>query len=70
MKNVVGISAEMATEKGDDSIAKFRRGDATILVATYSCSRALNLDVKLVINYDIPLKAGRQFDPKIYTCIV
>lgn len=57
----------MTQAKRDESMTKFYNGDATILVATNACSRALNLGGKLVINYDVPMKFGGQFDQKTYT---
>lgn len=64
---VVGISAEMTNPLRSHSWNEFKNGRAKVLVATNSCSRALNLNVNLVINYDVPFKHGNQFDPKVYT---
>lgn len=66
-KNVVGISAEMTAVKRYSSMQSFQNGEANVLVCTDSCSRALNLNVNLVINFDVPMVKGKRFDPKIYT---
>ncbi|RYE23596.1 MAG: DEAD/DEAH box helicase [Sphingobacteriaceae bacterium] len=63
----VGISNEMTIEKRNDSMKKFKGGDANTLICTNICSRSVNLGVDLVVNYDTPVMVGGQFDPKVYT---
>lgn len=38
-----------------------------VLVRTNLCSRALNVNRYLVVNFDSPFSIGKQFDPKVYT---
>lgn len=65
--NVVGLSSEMTAVARDSAMEKFQNNVAQVLVCTNLCSRALNLDVNLVVNYDIPRKEQNQFDQKVYT---
>lgn len=64
---VVGISAEYNLQSREAAMKTFNDGRANILVSTNLCSRALNLNVNIVINYDVPCKVEQQFDPKVYT---
>lgn len=63
----VALSAEMTFETRNLALQKFRNGQANVLVSTNLCSRALNLNVNMVINYDAPMKAGNEFDAKVFT---
>lgn len=66
-KRAVGISAEMKNEVRDRAMNAFENGDSRILISTDSCSRALNLNVKCVINFDVPKLPDGRFNPKVYT---
>ncbi len=53
--NAVIIEGDMSQHRREQSMSKFRRGKADILVATDVASRGIDVpQVALVINYDIP----------------
>lgn len=62
-----GISAEMVGSRRDIVMLAFKRGNAKVLVCSDVCSRGLNLNVDLIINFDLPMIYDRQFNPKIFT---
>jgi ATP-dependent RNA helicase DeaD len=54
-KKPVAIEGDMSQNKREDSMQKFRKGKADILVATDVAARGIDVPkVALVINYDIP----------------
>ena len=54
--NAVIIEGDMSQHRREQSMSKFRRGKADILVATDVASRGIDVpQVALVINYDIPI---------------
>ena len=54
-KNSVAIEGDMSQNKREDSMQRFRKAKADILVATDVAARGIDVpEVALVINYDIP----------------
>ena len=54
-KKPVAIEGDMSQNKREDSMQKFRKSKADILVATDVAARGIDVpEVALVINYDIP----------------
>ena len=54
-ESVVSIEGDMSQHKREDSMTKFRKSKADILVATDVAARGIDIpQVALVINYDIP----------------
>ena len=54
-KKVVAIEGDMSQHRREDSMSKFRKSKADILVATDVAARGIDIPkVALVINYDIP----------------
>lgn len=53
--NVVSIEGDMSQHRREQSMSKFRRGKADILVATDVAARGIDVpQVALVVNYDVP----------------
>lgn len=56
----------MTAMRREDAMNDFRHGDAAILVTSDACSRAVNLNVDVVINYGAPTQMGVEFHSKVY----
>jgi len=53
--NAVAIHGDMEQPEREQSLSRFRKGQATVLVATDVCARGLDIPkVNHVINYDLP----------------
>ena len=53
--NAVAIEGDMSQHQRENSMSRFRRGQADVLVATDVAARGIDVpEVALVVNYDVP----------------
>lgn len=56
----------MYGEAREQAMDKFQSSKANVLVTTNLCSRGVDLNVNIVINYDTPHNKNLQFNRKVY----
>eukprot|EP00928_Gymnodinium_smaydae_P080032 TRINITY_DN63830_c0_g1_i1.p1 TRINITY_DN63830_c0_g1~~TRINITY_DN63830_c0_g1_i1.p1 ORF type:complete len:483 (+),score=113.75 TRINITY_DN63830_c0_g1_i1:81-1529(+) len=64
--NAVELHGDLTQAQRDESLNKFKRGDATVLIATDIASRGLDVrSVSAVVNYDAPNKCEEDYVHRI-----